>query len=223
MCFELVQGEGGFHTAPREFFAALMERCQRAKIAVWVDEVQSFARTGELYAYRTLDLEEYVDVVTVGKILQGSAVLFSKTYNPEPGLVAGTYAGSTVGMAVGARIIERLETEGYLGPDGRVAVLGRRIAKRFESLERRLPHAVGPRSGVGAMQAFVPFDGSAEAAKAVLEATFEEGLVVLPTGTNPTKIRLLPPLNTTDEELEACFTILEKAMRRVMENRERPC
>lgn len=223
MCFELVQGEGGFHTAPREFFAALMERCQRAKIAVWVDEVQSFARTGELYAYRTLDLEEYVDVVTVGKILQGSAVLFSKTYNPEPGLVAGTYAGSTVGMAVGARIIERLETEGYLGPDGRVAVLGRRIAKRFESLERRLPHAVGPRSGVGAMQAFVPFDGSAEAAKAVLEATFEEGLVVIPTGTNPTKIRLLPPLNTTDEELEACFTILEKAMRRVMENRERPC
>jgi 4-aminobutyrate aminotransferase-like enzyme len=223
MCFELVQGEGGFRTAPREFFAALMARCQRARIAVWVDEVQSFARTGELYAYRTLDLEDYVNVVTVGKILQGSAVLFSKPYNPKPGLLAGTYAGNTVGMAVGARIIERLENESYLGPEGRIAVLDRRIAKRFESLEKRLPHAVGARSGMGAMQAFVPFDGSVEVAKALLEATFEEGLVVLPTGTDPTKIRLLPPLNATDEELEACFTILEKAMRRVAESRKLSC
>jgi len=73
------------------------------------------------------------------------------------------------------------------------------------------------------MQAFVPFDGSVEVAKALLEATFEEGLVVLPTGTDPTKIRLLPPLNTTDEELEACFAMLEKAMRRVAESPELSC
>ncbi|MFV1978052.1 MAG: aminotransferase class III-fold pyridoxal phosphate-dependent enzyme, partial [Myxococcota bacterium] len=76
MLFELIQGEGGFKTAPREFFTALMKCCRSAEIAVWVDEVQTFARTGELFAYRTLELEEYVDVATVGKALQGSAVLF---------------------------------------------------------------------------------------------------------------------------------------------------
>ena len=110
MIFELVQGEGGFQTAPPAFFRALMERCCKAHIAVWVDEVQTFARTPELYAFRTFGLEDLVDVVTVGKTIQGSAVLFRKAYNPRPGLVAGTLAGSTVGMAVGARVIERLET-----------------------------------------------------------------------------------------------------------------
>ncbi len=223
MCFELVQGEGGFHVAPREFFVALMERCRAAKIAVWVDEVQTFARTGELFAYRTFCLDDYVDVVTAGKTLQGSAVLFRRRYNPRPGLIAGTYAGSSVGMAVGARIIERLESEGYLGFEGRVAVLAGRVVRRLEALRRRMPKAVGPRSGIGAMQAFVPFDGSPEVVAAILRSAFEEGLLVFSAGANPGKIRMLLPVNTTDEELEAGFTMLEKAMRRVAEERGLPC
>ncbi|MGH0032201.1 MAG: aminotransferase class III-fold pyridoxal phosphate-dependent enzyme [Myxococcota bacterium] len=223
MLFELVQGEGGFHTAPREFFEALMQRCQEAKIAVWVDEVQTFARTGELFAFRTLGLEDYVDLATAGKTLQGSAVLFNKAYNPKPGLVAGTFAGSSAGMAVGARIIERLETEGYLGEEGRIALLGRRFERRLESLRKRLPRCVGERSGIGAMQAFVPFDGSPEIVATLLKAAFEEGLLLTSAGSNPTKLRFLLPVNTTDEELEAGLTMLEKAMRRVAEECGLPC
>jgi len=222
MLFELVQGGGGFNTAPREFFAALMERCRSAQIAVWVDEVQTFARTGELFAYRTLDLEEYVDVATVGKALQGSAVLFRKAYKPRPGLIAGTFAGSTVGLAVGARIIERLESDGYLGPDGRIAVLGGRFERRLEALCRRLPDTIGQRSGMGAMQAFVPFDGSEEVVSALVHAAFEEGLMVYGAGRDPSKIRMLLPVNTTDEELEAGFAMLEKAIRRVGEEHDPP-
>ncbi len=41
---ELVQGEAGFVTAPRDFFVPLFEECRRAGIAIWVDEVQTFAR-----------------------------------------------------------------------------------------------------------------------------------------------------------------------------------
>ncbi len=223
MCFELVQGEGGFNTAPREFFAALMERCRDAGAAVWVDEVQTFGRTGELFAFQTLDLAAYVDVVTLGKTLQGSAALYTARYNPKPGLIAGTFAGATAGMAVGTRIIERLTTEGYLGPEGRVALLGRRIEKRFEALARRLPKAVGPQSGLGAMRAFVPFDGAPATVKAVLTAAFDEGLILLNAGSEPMKIRLLPPVNTSDEELEAAFAILEKALRQVAERQGWPC
>jgi 4-aminobutyrate aminotransferase-like enzyme len=223
MLFELVQGEGGFHTAPREFFAALMERCRAAGVAIWIDEVQTFARTGELFAFKTLGLEEYPDVVTVGKILQGSAALFTRAYNPKPGLVAGTFAGSTAGMAVGARIVERLEREGYLGPEGRVAVLARRVERRFDALAKRMPRAVGGRSGIGAMQAFVPFDGSEPVVQAVIRAAFEEGLLVWSAGHAPGKIRFLLPVNVTDEELEAGFAMLEKALRRVGSERDLPC
>lgn len=223
MCFELIQGEGGFHTAPREFFAGLMELCRDAGIAVWVDEVQTFARTGELFCFRTLGLDEYVDVATAGKLLQGSATLFSKEYNPRPGLIAGTYAGNTVGMAVGMRIIERLETEGYLGSEGRIALLGRRIERRFQSMAKRLPKAARGLTGMGAMQAFVPWNGAPEIVKAVLQAAFEEGLILLSAGSNPGKIRMLPPVNLTDEELEAGFSALEKALVRVGEELELPC
>ena len=220
MLFELIQGEGGFNTAPREFFTALMECCRAAGIAVWVDEVQTFARTSQLFAYRTLELEEYVDVATVGKALQGSAVLFRKGYKPRPGLIAGTFAGSTVGLAVGARIIERLESDGYLGADGRIAILGGRFERRLDALRKRLPNSIGERSGTGAMQAFALFDGSEEITTAIVHAAFEEGLMVFGAGSHPSKIRMLLPVNTTDEELEAGFTMLEKAIRRVAEERD---
>jgi len=223
MLFELVQGEGGIRTAPRAFFAALMQRCRAAGVTVMVDEVQTFARTGELFAFRALGLEEWVDVATAGKVLQGSAALFTRALAPKPGLVSGTYAGAAVGMAVGARIVEKLESEGYLGAEGRIALLGRRVERRFEALAKRCPDAVSRWEGVGAMHAFVPFDGKPELADAVLRAAWDEGLLVFTAGSHPTRIRLLLPVNTTDEELEAGMAMLEKALRRVAAERGIPC
>jgi len=223
MLFELIQGEGGVRPAPSTFFRPLMERCQEAGLAVWVDEVQTFGRTPELFAYSTLGLEDLVDLATVGKMLQGSAVVFRQAYNPKPGLVAGTYAGSTVGLAVGARIIERMEAEGYLGAEGRITVLGRRVKRRFEILRERMPRAVGPNAGVGAMHGFVPFDGSADVVRDVLQTAFDEGLLVFSAGENPGRVRMLLPVNVTDEELEAGFTVLEKSLSRVAEARELSC
>jgi len=223
MIFELVQGEGGVRTAPPEFFRALMQRCRDAGVAVWVDEVQTFGRTGELFAFRTFGLEDLVDVVTAGKLLQGSAVLFRKRYAPRPGLVAGTYAGSTVGMAVGARLIERLETEAFLGPEGRIALLGRRVERRIGALRKRAPRAVGAHSGIGAMHGLTVFDGSAELVSAVLRAALDEGLLLWSAGHHPTRLRLLLPLDTSDEELETGFSMLEKALSRVAEERGLPC
>src|SRR5207248_5860190 len=75
---ELVQGEAGFITAPREFFVPLFEECRRAGIPIWVDEVQTFGRVTELFATDLLNLAEYADVITVGKVFQGSALLFRK-------------------------------------------------------------------------------------------------------------------------------------------------
>lgn len=223
MCFEIIQGEGGFNTAPREFFTDVMGLCKEAKIAVWVDEVQTFVRTGELFAFRKFELDDLVDIATAGKLLQGSATLFCKEYNPRPGLVAGTYAGSTVGMAVGAHMIDRLETDGYLGSEGRIALLGGRIRRRFQSLAKRMPKTIGPCSGTGAMQAFVPWNGAPEVVSAVLKAAFDDGLILLGAGSNPSKIRMLPAVNTTDEELEAGFAILEKALVQVREELGLPC
>jgi 4-aminobutyrate aminotransferase-like enzyme len=102
-------------------------------------------------------------------------------------------------------------------------VLGRRFERRLEALAKRMPNAIGTHSGMGAIQAFAAFDGSAAVTDAILAAAFEEGLMALSAGADPTKICMLLPVNTTDEELEAGFTMLEKAMRRVAEERDLAC
>ena len=97
------------------------------------------------------------------------------------------------------------------------------MTTHLEALQKRMPRAVGPRSGIGAMQAFVPFDGSSPVASTVMQAAFEEGLLIFSAGARPTKFRMLLPLNITDEELESGFAMLEKAIRRVGEELQIPC
>lgn len=221
-CFELVQGEGGFQNAPAAFFEALMQRCRDEGIAVWVDEIQTFARMPELFAFRTLGLDDFVDVVTIGKILQGSATLVRADYCPRPKLVAGTWAGSTVGMALGARILERLENEDYLGPDGKIAQLEARLDAALDSLSQRLPGVVTARSGLGAMKAFVPWQGTPEIVQTLVSYALEEGVLVQTAGSHPMKIRFLPPLNLTEKELQLAFAALERAIRRVAQEYDPP-
>jgi len=89
-CFvmELVQGEGGFNVAPREFFAPLMALCRKHGIPVWIDEVQTFGRTESMFYFQQLGLGEYVDVVTIGKMSQVCACLYTSDMNPKPGLLS---------------------------------------------------------------------------------------------------------------------------------------
>jgi len=222
MCFELIQGEGGFHDAPAEFFVALMEVCRAHHVSVWIDEIQTFARTRSLFAFRTLGLDAYVDVVTVGKILHGSATLFTADHGPRPKLIAGTWAGSTVGMALGARILDRLESEGYAGSGGRIDRLEARLDAAFARLAIRLPGVVTRRSGGGAMQAFVTWSGEVDTTNKIVEVALEEGVLLQTAGGAPTKIRILPPLNVTDAELDDAFAALERALLRVAKLRPLP-
>jgi 4-aminobutyrate aminotransferase-like enzyme len=53
--FEPMLGEGGFQPVPREFYVPMLEFCKQQKIAVWADEVQTFARTGEFFGYETME------------------------------------------------------------------------------------------------------------------------------------------------------------------------
>lgn len=210
---ELVQGEAGFVTAPRGFFVPLFDECKRAGIIVWVDEVQTFGRTGELFATTRLDLADYVDVVTIGKILQGSATLYRKNLAPDPGLVSGTFSGATVAMAVGRRIVEKLTGEGFFGPRGRELELERLTREHLERLGRKHPGVISEINGVGAMQAFRLGDGSLEATRAFIRRCFDQGLALYYGGHETASVRLFLPAGClTADELGDAFTILDRCM-----------
>ena len=211
--FELVQGEAGFRTAPREFFAGLMEDCRRAGIAVWVDEIQTFGRTGELFAFETLGLGDYVDVVTIGKMLQCAATLFTEEMKPDPALVSGTYAGSSVGLAVGRRIVERLRGEGYLGRGGRIERLGALARERLSRLARDLgPSRAGPIDGIGAMWALELPGADHAAVCRIVRSAFEAGLLLYYAGTGPYRLRLFLPAILAEEELDEAVAILRRTL-----------
>ncbi|MFM8732272.1 MAG: aminotransferase class III-fold pyridoxal phosphate-dependent enzyme, partial [Phycisphaerales bacterium] len=145
-CFvmELVQGEGGFNVAPREFFMALIETCKAAKIPVWDDEVQSFGRTERMFCFETLDLGQHVDVVTVGKMSQACACLFAADMNPKPGLLSGTFTASTSAFAVGLEALRTMRDGGYYGPEGRNARLHAAFRQQVARLVERNPACFEP-------------------------------------------------------------------------------
>ncbi len=88
MVFELVQGEGGFFPGDHDFFMTLIRRLKEAEVPVLVDEVQTFGRTTEMYAFQYFGLAGVVDVVTVGKMTQVCATLFRDEFTPRPGLIS---------------------------------------------------------------------------------------------------------------------------------------
>jgi 4-aminobutyrate aminotransferase-like enzyme len=210
---ELVQGEAGFVTAPREFFVPLLEECQRAGIIVWVDEIQTFARTGELFATTKLKLADYVDVITIGKILQGSAMLYRQELTPDPALISGTFSGATVAMAVGRRIVEKLTAEGFLGPQGRELELEQVTREHLERLAHKHPAAISHVDGVGAMVAFRLGDGSLDRTRAFIRRCFDQGLALYYGGHQNTCVRLFLPAGCLDtDELADAFAIMDRCI-----------
>lgn len=209
--FELVQGESGFQTAPREFFVPLMETLKERGVTVWVDEIQTFGRTGELFAFQRLNLAEYVDVVTVGKLLQNSAVLFRKEYQPDSGLISGTFAGTTVGMAVGRRIVEKLLQENYFGPEGKIAALEQHTRAGLARLQAETSGAIRAVSGIGAMWAFEPTGASHEGIRALLQECYRNGLILYYAGVGegPYRVRMfLPGGVATPDDVDEALRIL---------------
>jgi 4-aminobutyrate aminotransferase-like enzyme len=228
-CFvmELVQGEGGFNIAPREFLAAIMQRCRELGILVWVDEIQTFGRTGEMFHYQQLELGEYVDVVTVGKLSQVCACLYTAECNPKPGLLSATFIGSTVALRVGRRIITRLRESGCFGRDGRNARLQSAFRQRAERLMADHPAWFPPVSlpegrvlrrlvdGVGGMMRFTPFGGKRPRVMTALRCMYEDGVIAFYCGHDPYHVRFLPPVGVMEpRDFDDVFSIVEAALHR---------
>ncbi len=210
---ELIQGEAGFVTAPREFFVPLFKECRAAGIPTIVDEIQTFARTTRLFATDLLNLAEYADIITIGKVFQGSAVMFRKEFAPDPGLISGTFSGATVPMAVARRIIEKLTREELYGAEGRISRLESLCRGHLERLRAKHPGAISVIDGAGAMISFRIGDGSMATTRAFIRRCFDAGLVLYPGGHEPACVRLFLPAGVlTDEELAEAFEIIDRCL-----------
>ncbi len=211
--FEPMQGEGGYNVAPREFFVPMLELCKSSGIPVWFDEVQTFCRTGHFFAFETLCLSEYVDICTVAKSLQTAATIYTPELNPKPGLVSGTFAGSSVALASALTVLNELDQNDYMGAEGKI----NQIHKKFIAMLNRLNTTsckglLRDAAGLGLMVAVIPLDGTKPTMIALAKKLFENGLMCFGCGRGPFKLRFLLPAVLTDEDIERAGTILEKTI-----------
>lgn len=211
--FEPMLGEGGYMAAPREFFIPMLEFCKEKKIAIWADEVQTFTRTGEVFAFETLDIGNYIDLCTIAKTAQVGATLYTEEYNPKPGLIAGTFSGTSTALAAGNEILKILEDEGYLGPQGRIMDIHRKFVGMLNELnETTCKGLLRDAGGMGLMVAVTPLDGKKEQVEALLKKFLASGMIAFSCGKDPVRIRFLIPAIIEDKDIQVARGIIEKCI-----------
>jgi 4-aminobutyrate aminotransferase-like enzyme len=204
-----------------------MKLCREHGIAVWDDEVQTFGRTTSMFAYDALELGEHIDIVTVGKMTQACATLFTEAYNPAPASSAphspaaarpakpaprssaASKAGTTTARkdaspATTTPSASRLRPSSHDTPTGSPT-----------SSPTPQPAPAGLVGGLGGMMRFTPFGGSKEKIGKALKACYDEGVILFSCGHGPYHIRMLPPLGVMKlEDWPRVFEIVERGLAR---------
>ncbi|MAX82171.1 MAG: 4-aminobutyrate--2-oxoglutarate transaminase [Crocinitomicaceae bacterium] len=212
---EPIQGEGGFHIAPKEFLQELRALCDKYNVLLIVDEIQSgFARTGSLFAIDHYEIQP--DMITMAKgIANGipmAAVVGKAHVMDAAKSVGGTYGGNPLGCAAALAVLEIIENEKL---SQRAVQIGEIASKLLNDLKNKLPETVGHVRHLGAMIAIEFFENGdptrplPELVKTIRNKAIQKGLLLLSCGPNANIIRLLPPLTIKEETLKEGLNILE--------------
>ncbi|MBL6990951.1 MAG: aminotransferase class III-fold pyridoxal phosphate-dependent enzyme [Bacteriovoracaceae bacterium] len=213
---ELIQGEAGFIYGTKEYYEGVFKWAKDKGLYIWVDEVQTFGRTRELFAYQMFGLDKYVDIVTIGKALQACGTFYTEELNPKPGLIAGTFHGSLVSLNAASKIIEYLTGGNFYGDDGRIQELEKQfICKLNHLMQGSCKGIIRYVGGIGTMISFEVADASKEQSIKFLKQLFNNGIIAFSAGKDPVRIRFLLPLCLTDEHINQIFQILEMTLHEV--------
>ena len=196
---EFIQGEGGVNALDREYVQKVVNYCREHDILVIADEVQTgIGRTGKLLCGEHFGVQ--ADITTLAKGLGGGLPIGAVLVNDKLKDVLGasthgtTFGGNPVVCAGANAVLKKVANDPFLKE---VELKGEKIRACLACCGE-----VKSLSGLGLMIGIeLKTKKSADVAKACLE----KGLLVL---TAKTKVRLLPPLTITDEELTKGLNVL---------------
>jgi len=210
---EPIQGEGGIRPVPDETLRALRRLADDHGLLLIFDEVQcGVGRTGKLFAHEWAGVTP--DIMMVAKGIGGGFPLGAvlATEAAASGMVAGThgstYGGNPLGCAVGLKVLEIVSDPAFLDAVNRKAGAFR---QKLEGLVAAHPDVFAGVRGQGLMLGLecrvAPGD--------VVQAGYQEGILTVPAAHDA--LRLLPPLNITDDEIAEAVARLDAAASRLDE------
>jgi 4-aminobutyrate aminotransferase len=200
---EPVQGEGGYRFPSEAFTDEVAALAEEHDITLVADEIQTgLGRTGKWWASDHSALEP--DLICSAKALRvGATVGREELFPGEEGRLSSTWgAGDLVAAAGGALTIDLIEERDLLA---NATARGRQFVERLEDADRIVVEDV---RGLGLLLA-VEFD-SGERRDAVQEAALSRGLLTL--GCGHKTLRILPPLDVTEREIELGAELLVRAI-----------
>ena len=215
---EPVLGEGGYVVPPAGFLPALREVTARHGILLAVDEVQSgFARTGRFFATEWTDATPDIVIMAKG-IASGlplSGILAPRALLERlaPGSHGGTYGGNAVACAAALATLDVIDDEGLAD---RALRLGQRLMDGLRAATEG--HAsVAELRGRGMMIAIELADPGSLAprpdlARALLAEAMERNLLLLSCGTHGHVVRIIPPLVTSEDEVDLAAEVIGAAL-----------
>ena len=202
---ELVQGEGGVLPMDRDFVCALAGLCEQRDWLLLVDEVQTgIGRTGTLFAFQQFGIQP--DVVSFAKGIAGGLPLGGILTNEKcsavltPGTHGSTFGANPVSTAAGMAVLETLD-QTFL--DG-VKEKGAYLRAGIEAIGS--PY-LGQVVGMGLMLGIDITGGRTN--KEVASLLMDHGLLCLTAGD---RLRLLPPLVITKDEMDQGLAILKQTL-----------
>jgi acetylornithine/N-succinyldiaminopimelate aminotransferase len=208
---EPVQGEGGVNVASNAWLKSLRALCDSHGLLLVLDEVQTgMGRTGKLFAHEWADFTP--DVMAVAKGLGGGfpigAVL--ATDAAAKGMVAGThgstFGGNPLATAVGAAVLEAVLEPGFLE---HVQAMTLRFKQQLAGLRDEYPHVIEEVRGSGLLTGIKVKPPMGDVVNACADAK------LLTVGAGDNVVRLLPPLNVTEQELTEATRRLGQALARL--------
>ena len=219
---ESVLGEGGYVVPPKSFMKGLREICDRHKILLIFDEVQSgFGRTGKWFAFEHFEVEP--DIITAAKGIASGMPLsgvFASTdlmLKLDVGSIGGTYGGNAVACAAGAATIRAMREENMLENASERGVQLMTGLRKFQEEYSQIGDVRGKGLMVGTE--FV-VDGRADKAKQLVKnlihSAEEKGLLLLSCGTYDNTLRWIPPINVRAEQINDGLSIFGEALKEVI-------
>ncbi|MGQ9661024.1 MAG: aspartate aminotransferase family protein [Kiritimatiellia bacterium] len=204
---EAIQGEGGVVVARDEFMKGLRELCDSRDLLLLCDEIQcGMGRTGKWFGYEWSGIKP--DAISLAKSLGSGFPIGAVVSGPtladvfQPGKHASTFGGNPLACAAALATLDVIEKEGLVA---RAQRLGAVLRQGLESFVDKYEHCKEVR-GRGLMIGLV-LD---RPAKSLVEKMRDMGLLTIATAENV--VRMLPPLNIKDEELEEALDICNDAL-----------